>query len=220
MRSNMQKRDGLMRSQVNAEVYVFDYTKHASKPEQSGACSPDIRLTGHQTEVSVDCCLLAVSIWLSWLVAGRCRSFCTCCPVAVSRHTAARPGSATLSKLRVHKFLDRDLCAATLQGYGLAWSGFREGYLLSGSDDAQICLWDINAANSKMLGAMAIYHQHLGVVEVTTYRVILCHWLGTRHYGLMDMTRALVGPELAAVLQHQWHARLTAMGSGQQPGQR
>ena len=57
MHSNMQKRDGLMRSQVNAEVYVFDYTKHASKPEQSGACSPDIRLTGHQTEVSVDCCL-------------------------------------------------------------------------------------------------------------------------------------------------------------------
>jgi hypothetical protein len=39
--------------QVNAEVYVFDYTKHASKPEQSGACSPDIRLTGHQTEVSM-----------------------------------------------------------------------------------------------------------------------------------------------------------------------
>ena len=37
--------------QVNAEVYVFDYTKHASKPEPSGACSPDIRLTGHQTEV-------------------------------------------------------------------------------------------------------------------------------------------------------------------------
>ena len=102
------------------------------------------------------------------LVCGRSMSFCTCCPVAVSRHTAARPGSATLSKLRVHKFLDRDLCAATLQGYGLAWSGFREGYLLSGSDDAQICLWDINAANSKMLGAMAIYHQHLGVVEVTT----------------------------------------------------
>jgi hypothetical protein len=59
-----------------------------------------------------------------------------------------------------------DICAACVQGYGLAWSGFREGYLLSGSDDAQICLWDINAANSKMLGAMAIYHQHLGVVEV------------------------------------------------------
>ena len=36
---------------MNAEVYVFDYTKHASKPEPSGACHPDIRLTGHNTEV-------------------------------------------------------------------------------------------------------------------------------------------------------------------------
>lgn len=41
------------RLQVNAEVYVFDYTKHASKPEPSGACSPDIRLTGHNTEVGL-----------------------------------------------------------------------------------------------------------------------------------------------------------------------
>ena len=40
--------------QVNAEVYVFDYAKHASKPEPSGACSPDIRLTGHQTEVNTE----------------------------------------------------------------------------------------------------------------------------------------------------------------------
>jgi hypothetical protein len=42
-----------MHMQVNAEVYVFDYAKHASKPEPSGACSPDIRLTGHQTEVCI-----------------------------------------------------------------------------------------------------------------------------------------------------------------------
>lgn len=59
-------------------------------------------------------------------------------------------------------------CASSnsAQGYGLAWSPFRQGFLLSGSDDAQICLWDINAANGRMLGAHAIYHQHLGVVEV------------------------------------------------------
>jgi hypothetical protein len=69
--------------------------------------------------------------------------------------------------LTTYQRLHSSCHAVVLQGYGLAWSGFREGYLLSGSDDAQICLWDINAANSKMLGAMAIYHQHLGVVEVT-----------------------------------------------------
>ena len=29
------------------------------------------------------------------------------------------------------------------EGYGLSWSSQREGYLLSGSDDAQICVWDV-----------------------------------------------------------------------------
>jgi histone-binding protein RBBP4 len=64
---------------VSAEVYVFDYSKHDSKPSPDGACRPDLRLTGHKTE-----------------------------------------------------------------GYGLAWSPFQSGHLLSGSDDAQICLWDIS----------------------------------------------------------------------------
>ena len=31
------------------------------------------------------------------------------------------------------------------EGYGLAWSPYHPGYLLSGSDDAQVCLWDLNA---------------------------------------------------------------------------
>jgi histone-binding protein RBBP4 len=66
---------------VSAEVYVFDYSKHNSKPSPDGACNPDIRLLGHKTE-----------------------------------------------------------------GYGLAWSPFQKGHLLSGSDDAQICLWDIQGA--------------------------------------------------------------------------
>lgn len=30
------------------------------------------------------------------------------------------------------------------EGYGLAWSPHTKGYLLSGSDDGTICLWDIN----------------------------------------------------------------------------
>ncbi|CAN7063951.1 unnamed protein product [Brassica oleracea var. botrytis] len=31
---------------VNAEVYVFDYSKHPSKPPLDGACNPDLRLRG------------------------------------------------------------------------------------------------------------------------------------------------------------------------------
>lgn len=78
---------------VSAEVYVFDYSKHPSKPPLDGACSPDLRLRGHSTE-----------------------------------------------------------------GYGLSWSKFKQGHLLSGSDDAQICLWDINATpKNKTLDAMQIF---------------------------------------------------------------
>ena len=78
---------------VSAEVYVFDYSKHPSKPPLDGACSPDLRLRGHSTE-----------------------------------------------------------------GYGLSWSQFKQGHLLSGSDDAQICLWDINATpKNKALEAQQIF---------------------------------------------------------------
>jgi histone-binding protein RBBP4 len=87
---------------VSAEVYVFDYSKHPSKPPQEGTCNPDLRLRGHKTE-----------------------------------------------------------------GYGLSWSPFREGHLLSGSDDAQICLWDIHglAKGTKTVEAKQIYTAHEGVVE-------------------------------------------------------
>ena len=53
------------------------------------------------------------------------------------------------------------------EGYGLSWSPLREGHLLSGSDDQQICLWDIGAAGkaSKSLDAQTIYKSHQGVVE-------------------------------------------------------
>ena len=30
------------------------------------------------------------------------------------------------------------------EGYGLSWSPRKDGFLLSGSDDGIICLWDIN----------------------------------------------------------------------------
>ena len=53
-------------------------------------------------------------------------------------------------------------------GYGLAWSPFMEGHLLSGSDDAQICLWDINSVTmtGRKIEARSIFREHLGVVEV------------------------------------------------------
>lgn len=92
---------------VSAEVYVFDYSKHPSKPPLDGACNPDLRLRGHNTE-----------------------------------------------------------------GYGLSWSKFKQGHLLSGSDDAQICLWDINATpKNKTLEAMQIFK--VGTASLAAF------WLGS-----------------------------------------
>lgn len=68
-----------------------------------------------------------------------------------------------------------------MQGYGLAWSPFLEGNLLSGSDDAQICLWDIaGSKGAKSLEAKSIYHEHSGVVEVCSgiWGGLMCGYSG------------------------------------------
>jgi hypothetical protein len=56
---------------VSAEVYVFDYTKHPSKPPAEGGCNPDLRLKGHKTEVSPRAVSLTVSpsLCLSHLIS-------------------------------------------------------------------------------------------------------------------------------------------------------
>jgi histone-binding protein RBBP4 len=87
---------------VSADVYVFDYSKHPSKPPSDGQCKPDIKLTGHSNE-----------------------------------------------------------------GYGLSWSTLKQGYLLSGSDDAQICVWDVKGLpeGASELAALQKFQGHVGVVE-------------------------------------------------------
>lgn len=87
---------------VTSSVYLFDMSRHDSKPPPDGKCMPDLILTGHENE-----------------------------------------------------------------GYGLAWSPVKEGLLISGSDDKQICLWDINATTkqSKELAAKQIFKKHTNVVE-------------------------------------------------------
>eukprot|EP00803_Ostreobium_quekettii_P008693 evm.model.scf_442.1 EVM.evm.TU.scf_442.1 scf_442:856-5839(+) len=62
---------------------------------------------------------------------------------------------------------DLKLTGHETEGYGLAWSPFREGHLLSGSDDQMICLWDINGrtGQGKELPAVNTFTEHKGVVE-------------------------------------------------------
>lgn len=50
------------------------------------------------------------------------------------------------------------------EGYGLSWNPNIEGELLSGSDDAKLCLWDIRQAGIDV-NAVTTWESHTDVVE-------------------------------------------------------
>eukprot|EP01083_Nonionella_stella_P079799 219072_1 len=62
-----------------------------------------------------------------------------------------------------------------MEGYGLEWNRFKEGYILSSAQDKLICLWDIkqikntnnnnNNNNNNSINPLCIYTQHTGAVE-------------------------------------------------------
>ncbi|RLN36279.1 WD-40 repeat protein MSI1 [Panicum miliaceum] len=52
------------------------------------------------------------------------------------------------------------------EGYGLAWSPMKEGWLLSGSYDKKICLWDLASGNgAPVLDAHQVFEAHEDLVE-------------------------------------------------------
>ncbi|KAJ0009991.1 hypothetical protein Pint_34303 [Pistacia integerrima] len=58
------------------------------------------------------------------------------------------------------------------EGYGLSWSPFKEGYLVSGSHDHKICLWDVSALGpDKVLDALHVYEAHESVVEDVSWHL-------------------------------------------------
>ncbi|KDP29661.1 hypothetical protein JCGZ_18823 [Jatropha curcas] len=58
------------------------------------------------------------------------------------------------------------------EGYGLCWSPFKQGFLVSGSHDNRICLWDLSAiAQDKVLEAMHVYEVHENVVEDVSWHL-------------------------------------------------
>lgn len=58
------------------------------------------------------------------------------------------------------------------EGYGLSWSTFKDGYLLSGSHDHKVCLWDVPAASQEnVLDALHVYEGHESVVEDVSWNL-------------------------------------------------
>ena len=66
---------------------------------------------------------------------------------------------------------EKKLLGHTKEGFGLNWSQLKEGYLLSGSDDHRICLWDINSNDKNNL--IRTFEGHKGIVEDVNFNKIL-----------------------------------------------
>eukprot|EP01088_Endostelium_zonatum_P001121 TRINITY_DN11409_c0_g1_i1.p1 TRINITY_DN11409_c0_g1~~TRINITY_DN11409_c0_g1_i1.p1 ORF type:complete len:450 (-),score=114.22 TRINITY_DN11409_c0_g1_i1:53-1402(-) len=67
------------------------------------------------------------------------------------------------------------------EGYGLSWSPTNSGFLLSGSDDHALCLWDINSntESNSTLPAFSILNSHTGVVEDVAWHYHSNHIFGS-----------------------------------------
>ncbi|KAL0735067.1 hypothetical protein Bca4012_011277 [Brassica carinata] len=135
---------------VSAEVYLFDYSKHPSKPALDGVCNPDMRLKGHSSE-----------------------------------------------------------------GYGLSWSKFKDGHLLSGSDDAQVCLWDVSGTpKSTVLDAHRIFKAHEGVVEDVAWHMKHEHLFGSvgddQYLNIWDLRSPSTSTPIQSVEAHSMEANCLA----------
>lgn len=79
------------------------------------------------------------------------------------------------------------------EGYGLNWSSLREGYLLSGSDDAKICLWDLSNGGAQVQ-ALHTWTGHTSVVEDVDWHRFSPHLFGSvgddKSFCLWDVRKA------------------------------
>jgi len=120
------------------EVFVFDRTKHPSKPNKNGYCTPDLRLTGHEKE----------GYGLSWnpiveghLISGSddklvCMWDCSGALTSVSRSACQVP---PLGIYRGHNDVVEDV----------AWHNFNPAIFASCGDDRVIMVWDTRSKDNK-----------------------------------------------------------------------
>jgi len=59
---------------------------------------------------------------------------------------------------------EMELVGHTKEGYGLCWSRKKSGWILSGSDDQTICLWDVTGGAGEVK-ALQTFTGHMDVVE-------------------------------------------------------
>lgn len=93
-------------------------------------------------------------------------------------------------------------------GYGLSWSKFKPGVLLSGSDDAKICLWDLNGTpKDKALDAMEIFEVHKGPVKDVAWSLKHDYLFGScggdRYMHIWDLRSPCINKPIQTLMGHR-----------------
>ena len=88
-----------------------------------------------------------------------------------SRHPARPPAGGGAAP-------DMRLTGHTDQGFGVSWSPLLTGRLLSGSNDARVCVWD-TAAAATTTGALHTYSGHVGAVGDVAWHASQPHVFGS-----------------------------------------
>lgn len=96
----------------------------------------------------------------------------------------------------------------TQEGYGLSWSPFKEGYLLSGSNDSNICLWDVSSmAHDTVLDPKATYQVHEDVVEDVSWHLKNENLFGSvgddRRLAIWDLRSSDSNKPQSSVIAHE-----------------
>ena len=124
----MPQNPNLIATKTNcAEVWVFDRTKHPSKPNKAGECLPDLRLTGHEKE----------GYGLDWspLVEGQLLSGSYDSLVCLWDINDATKASSTIKPLQTftgHTDVVEDVC----------FHGHHKHVFASCGDDKTVQIWD------------------------------------------------------------------------------
>ncbi|XP_076884184.1 histone-binding protein MSI1-like [Bidens hawaiensis] len=94
------------------------------------------------------------------------------------------------------------------EGYGLSWSTINRGFLLSGSSDAKICLWDIDQAplNKSRMDALLTFEAHQGIIEDVAWHLNHCYLFGScgvdRYLRIYDLRSPCFTSPAQSIIAH------------------
>lgn len=148
-------------------------------------CSSLICVRVFSTNTSSPCCSLLFACLLTYLLTNypftyRHRVSC------VAAATKAPSSNVYVFDYSKHSSMPTDdICKPNVrcighesEGYGLSWNPHTKGQLLSGSDDAYICIWDIAKGGDEV---QAIFKQkgHTDIVEDVDWHKFYAHLFGS-----------------------------------------